>query len=79
MVANIGGYLTTLLYGYPGVRLGSGEPETWAERPVVLPAGWKAIHAERLWIRGEGRSLTAVAGAPSAILEGLHRGPRKAS
>ena len=56
MFANIGGYLTTLLYGYPGLRLGPGEPETWAERPVVLPAGWKAIHVERLWVRGEGRA-----------------------
>ena len=55
MFANIGGFLTTLLYGYPGLRLGPGEPETWADRPVVLPAGWKAIHVERLWVRGEGR------------------------
>jgi hypothetical protein len=70
MFANIGGFLTTLLYGYPGLRLGPGEPDTWAERPVVLPAGWKALHVERLWIRGEERSLTAVAGTPAAILEG---------
>ena len=47
-----------------------GEPDTWTERPVVLPAGWKALHVERLWVRGEGRSLTAVAGAPAAILDG---------
>jgi glycosyl hydrolase family 65 len=77
MFANIGGFLTTLLYGYPGLRLGPGEPETWTERPVVLPAGWKAIHVERLWARGEGRSLTAIAGAPSAMLDG--RRLRKAS
>ena len=77
MFANIGGYLTTLLYGYPGLRLGPGEPDTWTERAVVLPAGWKALHVERLWVRGESRSLTAVAGAPSAILDG--RRLRKAS
>jgi hypothetical protein len=77
MFANIGGYLTTLLYGYPGLRLGPGEPDTWAERGVVLPAGWKAINVERLWVRGEERSLTAVGGAPSAILDG--RQLRKAS
>jgi trehalose/maltose hydrolase-like predicted phosphorylase len=70
MFANIGGYLTTLLYGYPGIRLGAGPPETWAERPVLLPAGWKGIHVERIWAHGEGRSLTAVAGAPSAIIDG---------
>jgi hypothetical protein len=70
MFANIGGYLTTLLYGYPGLRLGGGEPETWPEREVVLPAGWRGIHVERLWMHGEERSLTAVAGAPRAILDG---------
>jgi len=68
MFANIGGFLTTLLYGYPGLRLGPGEPDSWAERTVVLPAGWKALHVERLWMHGEERSLTAVAGAPSADL-----------
>jgi hypothetical protein len=72
MFANIGGFLTTLLYGYPGLRLGPGEADTWAERSVVLPGGWKELHVERLWVRGEGRSLTAVAGAPAAILDG-HR------
>jgi hypothetical protein len=70
MFANIGGFLTTLLYGYPGLRLGPADPATWAERPVVLPANWKAIHVERLWVHGEGRSLTAVAGAPAAVLDG---------
>jgi len=38
--------------------------------PVVLPAGWKSIQVERVWAHGEGRSLTAVAGAPGAILDG---------
>jgi protein-glucosylgalactosylhydroxylysine glucosidase len=70
MFANIGGFLTTLLYGYPGLRLGPGDPTTWTERPVVMPAGWKAIHVDRLWVHGEERSLTAVAGAPAAILDG---------
>src|SRR5689334_1341567 len=77
MFANIGGFLTTLLYGYPGLRLGPGEPETWTERPVVLPSGWKAIHVERLWMHGEPRSLTAVAGARSALID--RDGLRKAS
>jgi hypothetical protein len=55
MFANIGGYLTTLLYGYPGLRLGAGAPDTWSVR---------------LWTRGVPRSLTAEAGAPAAILDG---------
>ncbi|MEA2518267.1 MAG: hypothetical protein QOF49_347 [Chloroflexota bacterium] len=70
MFANIGGFLTTLVYGYPGLRLGPGRPEQWAESPVMLPPGWKAIHIERIWAHGEGRTLTAVAGAPAAIIDG---------
>jgi hypothetical protein len=74
MFANIGGYLTTLLYGYPGLRLGPDEPATWAERDVVLPGAWKAIHVERLWMRGEEWSLAAEAGSPSATLSRLDGG-----
>jgi trehalose/maltose hydrolase-like predicted phosphorylase len=73
MFANTGGYLTTLLFGYPGLRLGAGPPESWAERPVVLPRGWTGIHVERLWMRGEPHSLTALDGAPSAIIGGARR------
>jgi trehalose/maltose hydrolase-like predicted phosphorylase len=69
MFANIGGYLTTLLYGYPGLRLGPGEPSTWAERDVVMPGSWKAIHVERLWMRGAEWSLTALQGAANAVIE----------
>jgi hypothetical protein len=69
MFANIGGYLTTLLYGYPGLRLGPGEPSTWAERDVVMPGSWKAIHVERLWMRGGEWSMTARAGAAGVVLE----------
>ncbi|HYH93871.1 MAG TPA: hypothetical protein VD763_11975 [Candidatus Saccharimonadales bacterium] len=71
MFANTGGFLTTLLYGYPGLRLGSGPPESWAARPVVLPPGWRGIHVERLWMHGEPRSLTAEAGASSAVIDGV--------
>lgn len=70
MFANTGAYLTTLLYGYPGLRLGAGPPASWAAKPVVLPPGWKGIHVERLWMHGEPHSLTATAGAPSAVIDG---------
>jgi hypothetical protein len=69
MVANTGAYLTTLLYGYTGLVLGPGAPETWARRPVVMPGGWKGLHVDRLWIHGEERSLSAKIGA-SAVLDG---------
>jgi len=70
MFANIGGFLTTLFFGYPGLRLGSGEPQSWCERPVVMPAGWRGLHVERIYARGDEYSLSANAGAPAAIIDG---------
>jgi len=66
MFANIGAYLQTLIYGYPGIRVGPGDPASWCERPVVLPPGWRGISIERVWARGEPWSLEARAGAPAA-------------
>ena len=62
MFAHIGGYLSGLLFGFPGVRMSAGDPTAWPERPVVLPEGWSAIHAPELIIRGARGSLTAVQG-----------------
>jgi trehalose/maltose hydrolase-like predicted phosphorylase len=64
--ANIGGFLTGLLYGLPGIRLGSGPPGTWAIRPVVLPAGWRSIEVERVWIREKPARIVARHGAQRA-------------
>jgi trehalose/maltose hydrolase-like predicted phosphorylase len=68
MFANLGGYLTGLLYGFTGIRLSMTEPATWAERPVAMPDGWKGIHIDRVWIRGEPWRLEALAGAKRAAL-----------
>ena len=46
----------------------AGEPETWAERPVALPEGWKGIHVERISVRGAARQLDALGGADHAAL-----------
>jgi hypothetical protein len=67
MFANLSGYLPGLLIGMTGTRLGYGAPETWPARSVTLPAGWKAIRVERLWIRGQPWTLEACEGAPAAI------------
>jgi trehalose/maltose hydrolase-like predicted phosphorylase len=66
MFAHIGGYLSGLLFGYPGVRMHAGDPSSWPERPVVLPEGWRSIQAPELWIRRTRGSLTAVQGTPRA-------------
>ena len=67
--ANLGGYLSGLVYGFPGIRLSRNDPETWPARPVVLPAGWTRIEVERLWVRGQPARLIAEHGADRARLE----------
>ena len=69
--ANMGGFLTSLLFGFTGIRVGSGMPESWPERPVVLPAGWEAIEVDRLWVRGRAMRLSARHGAERAELTAL--------
>ena len=67
--ANLGGFLSGLLYGLPAIRLGPGEPETWPSRPVVLPDGWRSIEVERAWVRGRPARIVARHGADRATLE----------
>jgi protein-glucosylgalactosylhydroxylysine glucosidase len=66
--ANLGGFLSSLLLGFPGLQPGSGDPRTWARRPVILPPGWKAIEAGRLYVHGRPARLTARHGDERAAL-----------
>jgi hypothetical protein len=68
MFANLGGYLTSVLYGFPRIRLAESEPSDWPEGRVILPEGWEAIHSEGLWTRGRRTTLEAVHGAAAARL-----------
>jgi hypothetical protein len=67
--ANIGGFLISLLMGFPGIQPNLGDPQSWPCRPVTLPDGWKAITIEHLWIRGRPYRLKAVQGDERATLE----------
>jgi hypothetical protein len=69
MLANLGAFLSSLFYGLPGIVPSAADPGTWAERRVILPAGWKSIEVERLWVRGRPTRLIAAHGAERAILE----------
>jgi hypothetical protein len=60
--ANLGGFLTSCLYGLTGLRLHSGDPASWFERRIVLPEGWDAIHVDRIFVRGQPRGLHAAHG-----------------
>jgi hypothetical protein len=66
--ANLGGFLTSCLYGLTGMRLHAGAPQEWCERPVVLPEGWDAVHVERVWARGLPMGLHAAQGDDHARL-----------
>jgi len=67
--ANIGGFLTSCLYGLTGLRIGAGDPPSWCERPISMPTGWDGVHVERIWARGRPASLTARHGDTHAALE----------
>lgn len=70
LVANVGGYLTSCLYGLTGVALGPEEPSAWARRVAVMPELWDGIEVERVWARGQPIRLVANHGC-RAILEPL--------
>ena len=57
--ANMGGFLSGLLLGFPRLEPAAGGIEDWAKGPVILPEGWTAIEVDRLWIRGRAVRLIA--------------------
>ncbi|WP_296600024.1 glycoside hydrolase family 65 protein [Phenylobacterium sp.] len=57
--ANIGGFALGLMLGFPGLIPDGGDPERWARRDAVLPAGWEAIEIDRIWVRGQPMRLIA--------------------
>ena len=67
-MANLGGFLMSLLYGLTGLQLSAAEPSTWFRRPIVLPEGWQAIEVDRLYARGKPAHLVARHGEPNATL-----------
>jgi hypothetical protein len=66
--ANMGGFLTSLLYGFPGLQTGWKDAEGWARHDVVLPKGWRAIEVERLWLKSKPMRLVAEVGKRSRFL-----------
>jgi hypothetical protein len=65
--ANMGGFLMSLLYGFPGLQPGWDDAEAWARHDVVLPKGWGAIEVERLWLKGKPMRLVAEQGKRSRL------------
>jgi hypothetical protein len=69
--ANMGGFLTSLLMGFPGLRPSGGSPSEWPTERVVLPRGWNSISVDRLWLHGRPHRLIARQDAELATLEPL--------
>jgi hypothetical protein len=67
--ANLGGFLSGCLYGLTGIVLCGDSPAAWCRRPVMMPEGWDGIRVERLWVRGEEATLTALHGEDQARLD----------
>lgn len=57
--ANIAGFLSGLMFGFTGLRIGEGDPAGWPTRAASLPEGWIAIEVDRLWVRGQAMRLSA--------------------
>jgi len=67
--ANLGGFLMGLMYGFPGIRLSADDPQEWAQRPIVLPDGWRSIEIEQAWVRMEPARIVAEQGAKRATID----------
>ena len=50
-------------------------PTTWAVHPVRMPEGWRGIHVERVWVRGQAHALEARSGADRRIARAVRVGP----
>lgn len=65
--ANMGGFLMSLLLGFPGLKITASAVEDWPQHDVVLPAGWTGIEVERLWLRGRPYHLLARQGKRAVL------------
>ncbi|WP_117213747.1 glycoside hydrolase family 65 protein [Allorhizocola rhizosphaerae] len=67
--ANLGGFLTSCLYGLTGLVLSHDDPGTWCRHRIVMPSGWNGLHVKHLWARQRPIGLTAEHGAEHAIID----------
>ena len=65
--ANMGGFLMSLLLGFPGLKPGWGDAAQWPAHDVVLPSGWQAIEVDRLWLKGRPMRLVAEQGRKACL------------
>lgn len=68
-LAHAGGLLGGVLLGLTGIVTDDPEHRNWMHRPICLPQGWDAIHAEQLFVQGQPASLVAAHGDARATLQ----------
>ncbi|MET3667240.1 glycoside hydrolase family 65 protein [Caulobacter sp. 1776] len=66
--ANMGGFLSALLLGFPRLEPSDAGPEAWGGAPAVLPQGWEAIEIDRIWVRGRPVRFIARQGEPARLI-----------
>jgi len=67
LIANVGGFLTSCLYGLTRVVLGPGEPATWTTEAAVMPDLWDGVEVDRVWVRGRPAHLVSRHGRRTKI------------
>lgn len=65
--ANMGGFLMSLLTGFPRLAVNDGDPQGWPSGPVVLPQGWTSIEIDRIFVHGAPMRLVARHGQPATL------------
>jgi protein-glucosylgalactosylhydroxylysine glucosidase len=68
-IANLGGFIVSLIYGFPRLVAGAGDLDTWCRGPIVMPDAWDSIEISRLILRGREVRLVAKDGEPRAHIE----------
>ena len=68
LLANVGGFLTSLMYGLPRIRINGPDPTGWLGGPIVMPDAWESIEIDQIYVGGRACALRARHGAPTAEL-----------
>lgn len=68
-MANIGGFLSGLMLWLPRLRIGPGDPASWAEGAVTMPSLWEGVELERVLLHGREATIRAMHGDRRARTE----------
>ncbi|HVT95965.1 MAG TPA: hypothetical protein VHE33_00560 [Acidobacteriaceae bacterium] len=64
-ITNNASLLMAAFYGFTGMRISDGD---WRKYPVSLPAGWRRLEIDQVWIKGRAWHVIAEQGKPLTML-----------